>query len=389
MGTMKKRNINLLYLHQALFTVADSLFILVMPVFLYRVFGTVSAVFFTALAWNVMYLVLVLPLFNAGMKWGRPKYMMVIGVLFYAATMLSYANMTAEKTYWVIPGVIFTGLYVSFYWMTRHWFFSVNADHGVIGKQVSFMEITKTLAGFIGPLLGGFLSFTVSFNAAYWMGGLFAFFSLLPILFFHAPPHPEKYTIKKVREVLNKSEMKAMRPAYVWEGFSQYLINTCWVLAFTIFVGNIKSLGILVAFATLIAVLLSRITGHLFDKQKREELLIRTTLMRVLGTLAYASIFFIRGPVYVWITDIFNRFAGSMHQTTVDSYLFGYSAKKHPIEFHLNREINLTTARIVASLSLGLFFLWAPPEWLWAAITIGAFTLVGWMSLKKSDYLLR
>lgn len=92
--------------------------------------------------------------------------------------------------------------------------------------------------------------------------------------------------------------------------------------------------------------------------------------------------------VYVWGIDIFNRFAGAMHGTVMDSYLFGYSNKIHPIHFHLNREIHLTISRGFASLILGIAFYFLPPEYLWVSIALGAPMLLGWLHLKRSDHLL-
>lgn len=154
--------------------------------------------------------------------------------------------------------------------------------------------------------------------------------SLIPIFLFHAPPHTEYYSLQSVSAILKKPELKAIRGAYLWEGFSHYFISAPWVLAFGIFLGNIKDLGILVGFATLIAAILTRVTGHFFDLRKRIKLLGLTTRLKMLGALLYASIYFFPITAYVWAVDIFNRFAGAMHGTVTDSYLFGYSNPPHP-----------------------------------------------------------
>jgi len=103
----------------------------------------------------------------------------------------------------------------------------------------------------------------------------------------------------------------------------------------------------------------------------------------------YASVAFYPQLIYVWGVELYNRFAASMHQTFVDSYLYAYSNKIHPIYFHLNREIHLSIARAISCSLLAIIFYFLPPTFLWVVIGIGAFTLAGWLTLKKSDHLLQ
>lgn len=385
---MKDRNLKLFYIHEAFFQFSDTMLIIVLPIFLYKLFGHVSAFFVFSFIWNLFYLSIFIPVFNTAMRWGRPKYFMATGALFYVISLILLGQTTPENIRMIIPATLFFMLYVSFYWMTRHWFFSVITDHQKIGKQMSYLTIIRIIIGFIAPIVGGWISFFVSFNVTFVLGAIAGFFSLIPILLFHAPPHPEQYNWKKIRQVLKKPEIRAIRPAYFWEGFSSYLINAAWILAFAIFISNIKDLGILVGVTTLIAVLLTRLSGYWFDKRKRAAMLGRLTILRSLGAILYASVAFYPQLIYAWGVELFNRFAASMHQTFVDSYLYAYSNKIHPIHFHLNREIHLSVARAISCALLAVIFYFLPPIFLWLIIGIGAFTLAGWLTLKKSDYLL-
>jgi hypothetical protein len=386
---MKRRNLKLFFLHEALFYFSDSMLAIVLPVFIYKLFGTASAVFLFYAIWNAIYLLLIVPLFNKAMMSGKPKYMMIMGVLFYIAMQMIFSKTGAENRMLFIPGTICFGLYVSCYWMVRHWFFSVNADYEKIGKQVSYIWIIRLVIGLIGPIVGGWLSYAVSFNATFILGTAAAIISIIPILLFNAPPHPRGYDWKKVKRILNKPELKSIRPAYFWEGITTYLTNTCWILAFAIFLGNIKQFGTMVGITTLVAVLLTRLSDHMFDKGRRGKILSRFTELKSLGTLFYASIFLFPKLSYAWVADLFNKFAGNLHQTFIDSYLFGHSSKIHPIHFHLNREIHLSGARVISSVILALFFLFLPEEFLWLGIFIGSFTLFGWLYLKRGEHLLR
>ncbi|MFH0820426.1 MAG: MFS transporter [Candidatus Peregrinibacteria bacterium] len=386
---MKSRNLRLFYIHQAFFTFTDSIYSITFPLFLYKTFHSISMVFAWTFSWNLIYGLLFIPLFNLAMKWEKPKYFMALGVVFYVVASMLMGSITSEKPWLIFTTLLAFSLYLSFYWMVRHWFFSVNADHLKIGKQISWLAIINMVASFIGPVAGGALSYWVSFNAAFWLGGIGIFCSLIPVLLFNAPPHTEHYSFKTIYSILQKPALKAIRSTYLWEGFSGCLINWPWVLVFGIFLGNIKDLGILIGFSTFIAAILTRLTGHFFDLKKRIPLLNLTTPLNVVGRLLYASVYFFPITAYVWVVDIFNRFVGSMHGTVIDSYLFGYSNKIHPIYFHLNREVHLTIARGICTAILVIAFYFLPPEYLWVSITLGALMILGWLNLKRSDHLLR
>ncbi len=385
---MKQRNLKLFFIHEAIFQFSDTMLIIVLPIFLYKLFHSVSAVFAFTFIWNVFYAILFIPIFNLAMRSKKPKYFMVIGMIFYVMSLWFFGKTSVENIRMIIPATIFLILYISFYWMVRHWFFSVNADYQKIGKQISWLGIIRIIIGFIAPIIGGLVSFFVSFNATFVLGSIAGLLSLIPILFFHAPPHPHQYNWQKIKTLLQKPEIKAIRPAYFWEGFSNHFINTAWILAFAIFIGNIKDLGILVGVTTLLATLLTRLSGYWFDKRKRADILDRLTFLRSLSAFLYASIGLYPHLIYVWAVQLFSRFTETMHQTFVDSYLFAYSSKIHPIHFHLNREIHLTLARLLSSATLAIAFLFLPATFLWLAIGIGAFMLMGWLTLKRGDHLL-
>lgn len=385
---MKARNLTLFYWHQAFFAFTDSIWSIAFPIFIYKTFHSITALFVWSLGWNVIYGLLFIPLFNLAMKTQKPKYFMALGVVFYGISLMLTGKMAPERPWLTLFTLLAFSLYVSFYWMTRHWFFSVNSDHAQIGKQISWLAILNMIVQFLGPVIGGALSFWISFDAAFLLGSVGMLGSLIPIFLFHAPPHPEYLPLKTIRSILKRPELKAIRGAYLWEGFSHYFISAPWVLAFGIFLGDIKDLGILVGAATLIAAILTRITGHFFDLRKRIALLGLTTQLKMIGALLYASIYFFPLTAYVWVVDIFNRFTGAMHGTVTDAYLFGYSNKIHPIYFHLNREAHLVLTRTISSVILGTAFYFLPAEYLWVSIALGGFMILGWLNLKHSDHLL-
>ena len=385
---MKQRNIKLFYIHQSFFQFSDSMLFLVLPVFIYKLFGSISAVFIFLFAWNLIHSILFIPVFNLAMKSKNPKLFMALGVIFYIITLWLFGQTTTENIELMIPATISFGLYVTFYWMIRHWFFSINTDYKIVGKQVSTLTIIRTTISFIAPIVGGAISFLVSFNATFMLGAISVMLSLIPILLFHAPAHPRSYNFKKIIGILKKPELKAIRPAYLCEGIGSVFIYNGWILAFAIFIGNILDLGLLIGVTALITAVAIWLIGSWFDQRKRTKILAHVTKFRFATTLHYTSIFFYPQIIFVWIVEFLNQISSTMIYTVADSYLYAYSNKIHPIHFVLNREIYLNISRFIGSAILAITFYFLPAEFLWVAIGIGAFTYLGWLALRRSDYLL-
>ncbi len=384
----KNRNLTLLYLHSIFFELSDSMLALALPIFIYQLYGSITAVFIFQLAWTLIDAVIFIPVFNLGMHLKNPKYFMALGVIFYVISLYFFGKTSSEDTSYMIPATIFFSLYVSFYWLIRHWFFSLNSDHEKMGKQVSSMNLIMLLMGFVGPILAGILSKFASFNITFLFGAFFAVLGIVPILFFHAPAHPRQYGFKKVLKILGKPELKLIRITHFWDGFDYNFSGIGWLLAFTIFVGSILDLGLLVGLSTLLILLANWGIGKWFDARKRKEALNKTTAFHVTTTFLLSTTFFFPSLTYAWAVGFLNQLSGVASSTVNEAYLYALSSKIHPIHFHLNREIYMTMGRIISSGGLAIAFYFLPNTYLWLAIALGSFFLLGRLLVKRVDHLL-
>ncbi len=385
---MKNKNLKLLYLHEICFQFTDSMLLMVLAVFIYKLFNSISAYFIFDFIWNLFFGILMVPLFNIGMKLKKPKYMMVLGMIFYVLMLWFFSKTTPENIHFIIPGTIFFILYVSFYWLTKHWFFSINFDHLKVGNQVGKMIIIKVLLGFIGPIIAGWLSFFVSFQMTFLIGALVGIVGVIPIFFFEAPPHKEEIKLKDVYKILKRPELKAVRPAHIFEGVAGRLLRDGWLLAFAIFIGTIFDLGLLMGVTVLFTAILIRLTGKWFDGRSRKKSLSLLTHMRTVSSMFFTLIYFFPSTIFIWTVQIINNFISNMHDTVLASYVYGYSSKIHPVYFNLNREMGLFAGRFITSGLMAIVFLFLSANYLWLIIAIGALSLQGWHFLKRSDHLL-
>jgi len=385
---MKDRNLKLFYLHELLFRFSDEMLIIVLPIFIYQLYNSISAVFIIVMIWNLIHGILFIPIFNLAMRSKKPKYFMVIGILLYVVALFLFGQVTPETKDLMIPATILFSLYISFYWMVRHWFTSKNVDTKKIGKQMSYVYIIRTLVAFVAPIVGGALAYFVSFNVTFLLGASAAFLSLIPIFMFNAPPDKEQYSFKKVLTVMKQPEVKAVSAGYFWEGIGFTFILNVWVLIFAIYIGNILDLGLLVGVTTLLTTLVIWMAGQGFDHKNRKAQLSKLTKLRAVATALYVTVFFFPHLAYVWLIEFLNRLTFTSQYTTIDSYLYSYGSKIHPVHFPMVREVYLNISRLTSAAFMAVTFYFLPPEFLWLMLPIGALSVLGMKRLSRSDHLL-
>ena len=385
---MKERNIRLFYIHELLFQFSDSMLEIMLPVFIYKITGQISAAFLFLFLWNVVHQIAFIPVFNLAMQLKKPKFFMILGTLLYVTSLLLLGSITEDSLYLFIPCIFTYGLQVSCYWMIKHWFFAVNTDLEKMGKQMGNINIIRIVITFLAPIIAGFVSHFISFNVTFLLGAIAGTASLIPIVLFHAPPHHEKINFRKIINTMKRPEIKAIAPAFFSEGAAFVTLFTTWMITFTIFVGNALNLGLVIGLSTLLTAIAIRITGHLFDMRKRAMLITRLTKIRFLTLFLYPTVFFNANLIYVWLVETVNRLIFEMHYTTSCSYLYAYSHKINPAEIPLIREFYLNFGRLIFSLILAVIFYFLPGEYLWIVILLAPFTILGMSAYEKSDHLL-
>ncbi len=385
---MKTRNLNLFYIHEFFFQFTNSILLIVLPVFFYDLYDSLVPIFLFGLTINIIHGLLFIPILNVAMKLRKPTYAMVVGIILFVLSLWMFSKAEPGNTKMIIPATIAFGLYIAFYWMIRHWVFSSNSDYKKMGKQVSWLGIISIVVSFIGPIVAGIVGKFVSFNATFIIGAVSGAASLVPVFLLTTNNHPGHISLKKLKDILKKTEIKSQRLTFFLEGCYNNFVNAPWILAFTIFIGSFLDLGLLVGITALVTMILVHITGNLFDQKHRKKLILKLTNLRTLSSLLYVSIYFFPSLIYVYSIQLANRFIGAMHDTGTDSYLFAYSNKINPIYFVLNREIYLTISRILSSSVLAIAFTFLPAEFLWVSIAIGAFCILGWKRIIHTDHLL-
>lgn len=378
----------LFIIHDLLMLFAMGMMELVLPIYLFETFGSVRAVFLWQVCWNVGILVLFVPVFSLAMRLKRPMLFMAFGLFVYAVAMRMVSMIAEGDANLVFACALLHGVSAAFYWPIRHWLISKIVDFRAIGHQISLLTVLRIGLGCVAPVLAGVISVREGVTDLFMVGTVILLLSTVPLFFCRIKPEAWSYRLSEIPGLLRKPVLRRIAPAYFFEGLGASLVGIPWLLTLVLFCGDIEKVGYFVGGSALISAILVRLVGKHFDRGRRQELLTRLTFFRTAAITFFAIAYFLPTTWFILAVQTLNQFAGTTHGTCVESYLFGFSAKLHPTEFHFNREVYLCAGRIVGSSLFVIFFPESNLALLWAAPAIGAFAFLGFLTLKRNDALL-
>ncbi|RIL08696.1 MAG: hypothetical protein DCC75_08260 [Proteobacteria bacterium] len=387
MSPSPSANLRLLYIHHLFYSFSLTVFPVLIPPLIYQTFGSVSFFFIWNSVWTIVYLFLFLPLFNLAISLSAVRLFLIIGAGLFAVFLavcsrITEGNEIAACLYSALLGVAF-----AVYWFLRHWMISISADFRAIGRQISIFSIIIVANAVIGPSLAGYLAETYSFELALIVIACVTVVSTFPLLLLQPPEDVKQYRIHNLGAVLAEKTPAAVRPAYFWAGMAECFFSYSFPIAFVISIGDVMKLGFLSGGSALAAALLIWLAGLHFDRAKRTQLLGRVTWARFAVIACYPILAFFPSLYLALILETLNRLTERVHATVQEAYLFGISNKVHPTHFQLNKEYALTLGRLAANVTIIVAMASLPPKAMWIFVGLGAFGQLGWLTMKKVDYL--
>ncbi len=336
--------------HRVIAMAASTLIGMFFPIFLYEFLGMNLTLFFL---WFAIGMVIRIPLFVIGAKiFSRTglTLAMVIGTIMWAVYYMgAYMLETAPDFY---PSLVLLTSFVAlaichaFYWSPFHVDFAKFSKKGRRGHQIGILYALQRLLSVLGPIAGGFIIATYSYDVAFLVGILIVFLSMIPFAFL--PRTDVQYEFGFV-ETFQKMFSKKYRYltlsmfAYGVETIAAYAI---WpVFLFVVFKGDYLEVGIFSSVIVLISMLLQVFMGNLTDKKRPKKLLKFGVDIYALGWIAKA---FVESVTGVFAAATFHTFGSIMMRTPLDTMMYQKAADSgHYVdEFTTIREIALTFGRV-------------------------------------------
>lgn len=378
-------NIKYLYIHEIFLSVAYSLRIVILPLYIYLQYRSLSLVFLWFCLTRLIVLILFVPVFNFCITRCNPVCGMYLGIVSY---LLSFAVFSISET--ITPQVflvssLFFALYLATYWFIRHWVISQVTSKGSVGKDIGKFSLIKLIVKAASPFLFAYISYYFSFQSAFSVASIAILLSLVPLSYIKIQDSVRpKIDLKLVGQMLKSRTLRVFRASYISEGVTEVCLETGWLLAFALFIGNVFDLGLLVTATTLCTALILMVIANRFDLGDKKLLLRRTTLLQASSGVVLGMSFFVPWIFFIWCIDLVGRIAQSSQKLVTESYLYLICFSECPVQVNLNREIFLNIGRFVSTLLLSVVFLYVPEDCIWLVVGIGAISSLCWLQVVRN-----
>ena len=252
-----------LYWNTGLFNLAINLTYIFEPIFLYNLGYTLPQIMFFYLIVYTAYVLLVLPITKITSRIGY-KHAMLISTIVYVFYWLLLYQTKFHPSLFLIAPVLF-GLQKCLFWPPYNADVSLNNVRQQRGREVGVLFSVIELAAIFGPILGGFLSYQFGFPVLFATAAFLMIASVYPLF-----QSPEIYTkhhfhFKNFWSIVKKYPYNFFG---YWGYAEDLMLMSLWPIFMFLVIPQVFSIGAIITFASIIAVMVMLYLGKLVDKFK-------------------------------------------------------------------------------------------------------------------------
>lgn len=281
-----RREITELYASVAIKNFAFSMVTIFEPVYLYKLYNSVSIVFLYYAIVYVIYL-FVIPLgAKAAAKYGF-EHCIFYSIPFAILYFLSLSQLPIHD--WLIFfAIIFVIIYKVLFWPSYHADFAHYSVAGYKGREMSVMSLISTIATIVGPLAGGLILTKFGFEVLFVIVSFISLISVVPLFTTREKFKPHDFSYRKAFNRLIKPYGNYKRnDSIAYTGYGEELIAAiAWPIFIFLVLEKFYLIGILTSIMVLSVSFVSLYVGKLSDMLNREsnrKLLARSTFLRAVS----------------------------------------------------------------------------------------------------------
>ncbi|MCB9802897.1 MFS transporter [Candidatus Nomurabacteria bacterium] len=348
-----KRQVREMLVSTILLNLALAMVTIFEPIYLYQLGYSLQQIIFFYLLVYVPYL-LIMPM---GAKFARAKgyeWGIFVGSLFFALFYVSLFLVQAYPWMFYLAPLVFA-VQKMFYWPAYHAGFAKFSDDSEEGREISAFNIGSSLMYIIGPALAGFIIYDWGYGALFTMASIIFLLSNIPTLVTKEKFEYKNFSYWQAYKDLFSKENR--RSLFAYLGFGEELIvMVIWPIFISIIIVNVFDLGLIVALATLITVLITLYVGKLSDSKNKRSVL-------DLGSAFYSIAWFIRifvvNQMGVFFVDTMSRLAKNIIVIPLMTITYERAKKRSVMETAIFFEMSLVVGKLIAILAIyaALFFI--------------------------------
>ncbi len=343
------------------------------PIYLYQLGYSLEKIILFYLLLYVIYF-LIMPL---GAKFARYKgyeWGIFWGSFFFAAFYLSLFLIPVQPLFFYVAPLIFA-VQKMFYWPAYHAGFAKFSDSREEGREIGTVNGVTSLVYIIGPALAGFIVLDWGYGALFLMASIIFLVSNIPTLITKEVFEAKSFSyVQAYKELFAKENRRAF---FAYLGFGEeFVVMILWPIFMSLIVVNVFDLGMLVAGATFITVLITLYLGRLSDSKSKHLLL---TLGSSFYSLAWFIRLFIVNQLGVFFVDTMSRLSKNMVMVPLTTITYERAKEKHGVMSGvIFFEMSLVIGKILAMLIILALLFFIGDE---VFVMKLAFILAGIMSL--------
>jgi MFS family permease len=343
------------------------------PIYLYQLgYSLQEIIWFYLLLYAVYFFIMPL-----GAKFSRYKgyeWGIFWGSFFFAAFYLSLFLIPSMPIFFYIAPLIFA-VQKMFYWPAYHAGFAKFSDAREEGREIGTVNGVTSLVYIVGPALAGFIVLDWGYGALFLMASIIFLLSNIPTLITKEIFEAKSFSYVQAYKELFARENRRAFLAYLGFG-EEFVVMILWPIFISLIVVNVFDLGLLVAGATFITVLITIYVGRLSDSKSRR-------LVLTLGSSFYSLAWFIRlfivNQLGVFFVDTMSRLSKNMVMVPLTTITYERAKEKHGVMSGvIFFEMSLVIGKILAMLIILALLFFIGDE---VFVMKLAFILAGIMSL--------
>jgi len=373
-----KCEITELYTSIAIRNFAFSMIAIFEPVYLYKLYGSISIVLlYYAVAYTV-YLFSVSFGAKAAAKYGFEH------CIFYSVpfAILYFLSLSQIPNYgWLVFfAILFYTGYKVLFWPAYHTDFAHYSKSGYRGREMSILSLTSTMAMIAGPIVGGLVLTKFGFEVLFVIVSIISLISAIPLFTTREKFEPHRFSYKKAwKRFLKPYNHYKRKDSISYFGYGEELVSmVVWPIFIFLIIEKFYLMGILMSIVIASIAVSSLYIGKLSDMLNRKD---KRKLLKY-STILLAISWFLRPFALNWLgillVDIFSK--GSKNGIMYPLRTFVYSGggnQKGFLKYIIFYEMSLTTGKMLVAWIIFFISLYLSGPSFWFVI----FSLSGLWSL--------
>lgn len=367
-----RREIRELYLATLILNIGVAMVLLFEPIYLYSIGYSLQQILLFFLIVYILYFFLVPLGARFAKRFGYEHSIVVSTFIFIAYYFVLYNIATVPILFFIAP--VLYAFQKTFYWPAYHADFARHADRREEGREIGAIDMMVLAVNVIAPFLAGVIVNFFGFATLFVVVSIIFVVSNIPLL-----STPEIFVPKPFPYALAYKNLAKKPKAVVgYLGYGEELILlVVWPIFLALVLKNFLTVGSLVAFSTLITVIVTLIIGKTSDIKNRRRLL-------RFGSIGYSLVWFARTIAQtswgVFVVDTLSRLSKEMVSVPLVALTYDRAKQKSVMQTIMTFEMSLVVGKMIALAAASLLLLVIPQALAYPAL----FILAGLMTLLYS-----